>query len=129
MKWRYAVSREIKFRFWEKEKRKMSKIHYLGILHEALSEDFGGYAMWENIEKMQYTGLKDKKGKEIYEGDIVRSGNGRIWEIKFGHYKYALNNDPSYGYYMHDDTCKMSIGNVEVIGNKYQKPELLEEKK
>ncbi len=56
--------REIKFRAWDKYKKFMYEIGRLDF--PINSPDY------ENIEIMQFTGLLDKNGKEIYEGDIIR---------------------------------------------------------
>lgn len=74
------TQREIKFRAWHKEKRKMFPVTtiqfpttfnpgYAGTLKEDGFDTL--YPFEEAVILMQYTGLKDKNGKEIYEGDVV----------------------------------------------------------
>jgi len=79
---------------------------------------------------MQYTGLKDKNGKEIYEGDIVHvtdffHGDAKVYKgvVKFvgGYYQIEgqdIRNAPLGWIISSDD--------LEVIGNIYENPELLE---
>jgi len=63
----------------------------------------------------QYTGLKDSKGVEIYEGDIINYSNGfKIYEVKW--------NNNSHEFKLHDRNQKH---NMEIIGNIYEHPELL----
>jgi uncharacterized phage protein (TIGR01671 family) len=66
----------------------------------------------------QYTGLKDKNGNEIYEGDVVRRFTGYTFEVKIRTYHLGTQNNASaYGYdYDHSD---------EIIGNIHDNPELL----
>jgi hypothetical protein len=73
-------------------------------------------------ELMQCTGLKDKNGKLIYEGDIIDIGDGyyedypRYQEVKYSHGCFHPFNCSDYGH---------EPDEVEVIGNIYENPELL----
>lgn len=86
---------------------------------------------------MQYTGLKDRNGKEIYEGDIVAGRNAPDYvksvvrigmsetEVDFGEYSISK---PYYGVYLEgsiDLEGRLLRGEMEVIGNIYENPELL----
>jgi len=109
------MSREIKFRVWDKNENDIVRWELLndGIIdlyHLFFSKD-------ENLIIQQFTGLKDINGKEIYEGDIldtkcVVSFNDGMFGIFDKHNYMGLNS------YM----SKFR----EVIGNIYENPELLQ---
>ena len=92
------------------------------------------------LAKCQFTGLTDKNGKEIYEGDIVNTGISN-YEVKFG--KYSLSgsdedmnsgslhewSEEAYGWYIGGHMGNETLEDwFEVIGNIYENPKLLEEK-
>lgn len=118
--------REIKFRSWDKDEKKM---YYLdksldsNILQAMYaSEVIQGRG---NIELMQYTGLKDKNGKEIYEGDIIKS------EAEPNRYEQVTQKvywDESEAGFRIDAFRfgnEVYLSRTEVIGNIYENTELL----
>ena len=128
------MSREIKFRAWLKDDKRMVEIrsidfHEEGNIITVNYNDIFGFEFNENeIELMQYTGLKDKNGKEIYEGDILLVANGSInGDIMFSK-RVVKWFEEKRGYNIHNfDNVYKPTHYYEVIGNVYQHPELLEE--
>ena len=120
--------REIKFRAWLLAVKRMTYTHTLDeLMNWNTQEEINGIGIW-----LQYTGLRDKNGTEIYEGDILRhnwnSGNDimkeTISEVRF-----------SDGAFICDDKKRANFdisihalsdwAEVEVIGNIYENQELL----
>ena len=128
--------REIKFRAWLKEDKKMVNVEtlFIGInrlcFGNSKTEDLF-FRDFEEVELMQYTGLKDKNGKEIYEGDIVliKLDETSTWYktvvgFKKGAFIANLIDKEDYVYIFHHG---FTDDDFEIIGNVYENKNLLEE--
>jgi uncharacterized phage protein (TIGR01671 family) len=124
--------RELKFRAWDKKEGlwredlsfnlRTNKIEWNNFDEPAPSND--------DIELMQYTGLKDKNGKEIYEGDILKMRYNDEeplvvvtfeWATFSGTWIDTLKEKFPTHTLLNDRTLEKS----EVIGNKFENPELM----
>ena len=130
--------REIKFRVWNTMTGHMWQLQRMNFKNgQLLYEGSNMPTPKENKSNhiiMQYTGLKDKNNKEIYEGDIIEGGYENPLGEGFVSKKYVIEYDNEKGGFMgrlqkhspYGDTwIQFIIG--EVIGNIYENPELLEE--
>lgn len=80
---------------------------------------------WEECKLMQFTGLLDKNGKEIYEGDILSGhGDGDV-EIRWGQTEWWCSFQDGEGIAL-DEMCIWFGNNSEVTGNIYENPELIQ---
>ena len=119
--------REIKFRAWLKDQNKMALVSEwnmwnLGHIFTVDECDFHDKTVGNaNYMLLQYTGLKDKNGVEIYEGDIVDFWGGKFLVV------YNLGGFGCFGlneaWHPLGDTIYRP---TNVIGNKYENPELLQ---
>jgi uncharacterized phage protein (TIGR01671 family) len=137
--------REIKFRAWMKTDEKMAevlKIDYRKKVVDLFYDIFSTWRSFGDIELMQYTGLRDKNGTEIYEGDIllvtseIYTNFGKIPTGKFSkEYCEVIWKDDGWGYKVlrSDHTIegteikglKVTTKYAEVIGNIFQDGDLL----
>ncbi len=134
------MMREIKFRAWDKDKKQMLPVcdmsfgddgRALTVIFQTAPKEkyYRGLVYGENGILMQYIGLKDRSGKEIYEGDIVSygvRGLGNIGSNKLEHKLYGPVE------WMQGSCCwwlvdnHMGAGNIyEIIGNIHENPELV----
>lgn len=115
------MSREIKFRIFNKHCQRMiydTKMAMLDMFENSfVTED-------EHRYLMQYTGLKDKNSKEIYEGDII-TDKGIRGVIKWipEHCGFLIHEEMGYTFINAGNAPET---NYEIIGNIYENPELLE---
>lgn len=127
--------REIKFRAWDKENNFMfySENNYPVSKYD-LGFDFMGRnefrlmmlidvkdSLFKKVDAdiMQYTSLKDKNGKEIYEGDIVNYFRNELAEVKFINGCFAIKSNSCIDYF------NQIIAEIEVVGNIYENKDLL----
>ena len=130
------MSREIKFRAWLKEEKKIVNVETIDFTDKSIqylekSEIINAYLLrrvsFDDVELMQYTGIKDKNGKEVYEGDIVilndaEEENRCVVKYKYGSY-ILIDGD------LREDLSNVEDKFLEVVGNVYEDKNLLEENK
>lgn len=121
--------REIKFRAWDKENRKMLifedgrglALTFYSDGSRLLTQDLGEDII-NDFEVMQYTGLKDRNSVEIFEGDIVKMVHGeKIFQVKYRQAGFIFWNDkPDL---LHPNHTIAS--NCYIIGNIWENPDLI----
>lgn len=116
--------KELKFRAWLKEKKKMVSVCQINLSNEYIDYIYNGNInrdSFMNIELMQYIGVKDKNGKAVYEGDVVQLFDGNKYIIKWNDQIACFEIVNDFGYLVF-----ASNNDFEVIGNIYENPEWLE---
>lgn len=114
--------REIKFRGWHTKEKRMTKVFSFGDIDT-------GYLIsamcWvDDLEIMQYTGLRDVAGKKIFEGDIVRfglddQGMDRMGAVGYSFAEFTIISIAR----KYPDIRLSDATRLKVIGNIYQHPE------
>lgn len=148
------MSRPLKFRAWDKKRKRYAKViqttnqGWKGYRDKTyITNGIMRFSKWvlSRFVIEQYTGLKDKNGKEIYEGDIVKAKIQGFWEtgpnticegkatwnleVVYDEIRYmdvfhilGSKNAPDRIYYLFDK----ELSELEVIGNIHENPELME---
>ncbi len=120
--------REIKFRAWDNDKKILCSVTDINFSdYSANGVCFGDWSEFSINKLMQYTGLKDKNGIEIYEGDIVKSRLG-IGFIDYTDSYFRIFRPFVFSSNLCNETDSNELeskNRVEVIGNIYENLELL----
>lgn len=125
--------REIKFRAWDKENKEwIANGDPMDLYHSASANCFlfdnDDYDLPKDIEFVQFTGLKDKNGKEIYEGDILSTNTFKNLEGKDVEICAKVSWHPKSACFGLDGTVAplfYADEMFEVIGNVWENPKLL----
>lgn len=123
-----------KFRAWLKEEYRMTDVREITFFNDEIQmiSDVEGFYAYDEFELMQFTGLKDKNGKEIYEGDIVKFSDCDddvyvthvVWDKNYACFGLSF----SYGFQYYLDYLEefyTELKDIEVAGNIYENHELL----
>ena len=130
-----------RYRAWDSWRKRMSVVDRIYIDTEGvrLYDDFGEYWRdFRDVKLMQSTGLHDKNGKEIFEGDIVKRYRSPFFKAKWEYQiETVIKEEASlllgrefgknFGTIPFNSPFAKSVL-LEVIGNIYENPELLEDK-
>lgn len=123
--------REIKFRAWDKDENGMR--NWENLMSSVYDNEYDTIFNDGDLILMQYTGIKDKNGREIYEEDIVKGEHNSLSVVEWDD---CIDTDRYWskgcGFYWNmsggDEPAYADEERIEVIGNIYENPELLEEK-
>lgn len=124
-----------KFRAWLKEEYRMTDVREITFIDGEvyLISDVTDFYAYEEFKLMQSTGLRDKNGMEIYEGDIVKFSDCDddvyitpvVWDKNYACFGVSFSG----GYPISFDYLEefyTELKDIEVVGDIYENPELLE---
>lgn len=128
------MSRDIKFRVWDNQENTMFynedilNIQFAENFIRIENEKYAFNSFLDEVILMQYIGLKDCNGKEIYEGDIVEDNFGDRYEVVFEDYKFNLKDFYCGCFDIPNDGFSELRDKLKIIGNIYEDGDLMEGK-
>ena len=130
------MSMELKFRAWDKRHKDMEYINDLYWFEEHGIHNLDGNSFCTEYDIMPFSGIHDKNGKEIYEGDLLNMHylnesvvKGKVVTVKMGmtYDSDGWKHGRTYGWVAGNNSLADVAPYAEVLGNIYENPELLEE--
>lgn len=124
--------RDVKFKYvWQHEETGNIVVKLLDMFSIETVHPHNGMHRYTLIDRLQWCGFTDKNGKEYFENDIVKNTYGKLGVVKFGEGSY--NPDwygvDWFGWFLEgldDEFSKHQASEMEILGNIYETPELLE---
>jgi len=125
---------DVKYRAWDYKEKRMVKVLAIDWEHQTINyeadinhEGMKGFERCyhqplENFELLQFTGVRDKNGQEIYEGDILKNSFGSLYEVKWVPSMMSFMCSPLKVVY---DVRRIDNLDTEVVGNIFENTELL----
>lgn len=126
--------KEQRFRAWDKLRKRMSTVDRIYFDTEGVQLRYDSGLYWRdfrNVALMQSTGLKDKNGKEIFEGDVAVMDGWRRQVVTFGTQEVeeefgSVRIYRGFNLYLGGGYPNAVMSEFEVVGNIYENPELME---
>lgn len=123
----------LRFRAWDKENREMLEVHGISFDVQGIwtnemidNESDGNFIFLSDIELLQSTGLKDRNGIEMFEGDVLKTKCGEhgrhIGIVTFRSGKFLSIGVKQYEGYVEELDCAF-----EIVGNQFEHPHLIKE--
>jgi uncharacterized phage protein (TIGR01671 family) len=115
--------KQVKYRAWEKNLEEIIPVHNIDFDRKMINTD-SAWRLFDEIELMQWTGLKDKNGNEIYEGDILK--NNELWEVIYVPTlaRFMMRNaGKTEETFQEENMSVLSLIDFEVVGNAYEMPD------
>ncbi len=117
--------KELKFKAWIKRKKRVVDVIEIDFLNKKIAYEIGKmklFADFEDVELMEYTGVKNESNIEIYEGSILRHQQ-KMGIVAYDNGSYMLDTEGRHFY------LQTFQEKAEVLGNIYENPEILEKNK
>jgi hypothetical protein len=116
--------REIKYRAWEKSLKQMIPVDNIDFEKRMINTE-SAWRMFDEIQLMQYTGIKDKNDKEIYEGDVIHCDGYlnlyAVWDEENARFAFLCTD----WVVTQGQPIRPHISSYYIIGNIYENPELI----